>query len=120
MKRRGVRSLIGVYFRIPDREAVLVGHYGQSHVPMSAARAARVVMEAADPRGYEVVVPRAILADEIHAVRPISRVVGWRYYPNAKGRKPCGCPACCKGEIKGKRLRDAYEAAFQKAGAVEQ
>src|SRR5262245_13907915 len=52
LKRRGMRTLVGVYFRVPDREVVLVGHYNSPHQPMSAARATRVIMDAADARGY--------------------------------------------------------------------
>jgi hypothetical protein len=113
LKRRGVRALIGVYFRVPDRESVLVGHYRAPHTPMSAVKAAGLIMRAPDPRGYEVLIPRKIEAKEIQAVREVSQVVGWRYYPEAKGRKPCGCPACSRGEIKATRLRRAKEAAFR-------
>jgi len=113
LKRGGARTLIGVYFRVPDREAVLVGHYRRDHAPMTAAKAARLIMEAPDARGYQIVIPRKIEADEIQAIRAVHRVVGWRYYPEAKGQKPCGCPACTRGDIRSKRLREAYEAAFR-------
>src|SRR5688572_15174548 len=79
LKRRGIRTMAGVYFRLPDREPVLVGHYGVQHRPMSASRAVRVIMDAADARGYEVLVPRKIEAREISGVRPVNRVVGWRF-----------------------------------------
>ena len=59
-KRGGVKEMVGVYFRIPDREPVIVGHYNSAHIAMTAARAVRVVMDAPDPRGYEVIVPRPI------------------------------------------------------------
>jgi hypothetical protein len=113
LKRRGLRTMIGIYFRVPDREAVLVGHYGRQHTPMSASRAVRVIMEAADARGYEILLPRKIEAKELHAIRPVNRVVGWRFYPDAHGKQVCGCPACSKGVIKSRRLREAYEAAFR-------
>jgi len=113
LKRRGMRTLVGVYFRVPDREPVVIGHYNTEHTAMTAARAVRVVMDADDPRGYEVLIPRKIESTEIHAIRPVHRVVGWRYYPGAHSRTPCGCPACCaRGEIKSRRLRDAFEAAM--------
>src|SRR5262245_55172705 len=60
LKRRGVRTFIGVYFRVSDDEPVLVGHYRNAHSEMAAAEAARLIMEADDPRGYEVIVPRRI------------------------------------------------------------
>src|SRR5262252_5945174 len=65
LKRRGPRTMVGVYFKVPDREAVLVGHYGRQHTPMTASRAVRVIMDAADARGYEVLLPRKIEAQEI-------------------------------------------------------
>lgn len=108
-----MRTVVAVYFRVPDREPVVVGHYNAQHTAMSAARAARVIAEAADARGYEVLVPRKIAAREIHAVRPVSQIVGWRYFPGSHGRPVCGCPACSKGEIRSRRLREAYEAAMR-------
>jgi hypothetical protein len=113
-KRGGVREMVGVYFRIPDHEPVIVGHYNSAHLPMTAARAVRLVMAATDPRGYQVIVPRAILAEEVHAVRAVSRVVGWRYYPDAHGKAVCGCPVCLqRGAIKSRRLREAYKSSMQ-------
>jgi hypothetical protein len=113
LKRRGARTLMGVYFRIPDREGVVVGHYNQAHTPMTAARASRVIMEAPDPRGYEVIIPRRIEAKELHGVRPVPQVTGWRYYPGAHGKYLCGCPVCVpKGSIKSRALRDAFEASM--------
>ena len=120
LKRKGARSFIGVYFRIADDEPVVVGHFREAHTAMPAARAARLIMDAADPRGYQVVVPRRIEAREVHAVRTVHRVVGWRYYPEAKGRKVfCRCKVCTRGEIKGRRLREAYDAAFRVAPSGE-
>jgi hypothetical protein len=114
MKRRGVRTMMGVYFRIPDREAVVVGHFGQAHVPMTAARASRVIMDAADPRGYEVVIPRRIEAAELHAIRPVPQVIGWRYFPGAHGKRVCGCPVCLPlGTIKSRALREAFDASMR-------
>ena len=105
LKRRGVRTFIGVYFRIPDEEIVLVGHYRHAHEPMTAAEAARMIASASDPRGFEVIVPRRIEPKEVHSTRTVHRVVGWRYFPEAKGKPPfCHCRPCNRGEIKGKRL----------------
>jgi hypothetical protein len=111
LKRRGAKSMVGVHFRVPDGEAVLVGHYRAPHVTMTAARAIRLIMDAADARGYEILIPRKIEPSEIHAIRPVSDVVGWRYYPDAHGKVPCGCPVCVpRGSIKSRKLRDAFEA----------
>jgi hypothetical protein len=106
LKRGGRRTMIGVHFRVPDREAVLVGHYHAEHRSMSAARAVRLIMGVADARGYQVIVPRKIPPRDIHAIRGVNRVVGWRYYPDAHGKRVCDCPVCLPGgSFKSRRLR---------------
>jgi len=73
---------------------------------LPAAEAARLIQDAADPRGFEVIIPRQIKPSEVKSIRAVNRVVGWRYYPEAKGKKPfCGCPSCTSGLIRAKRLR---------------
>src|SRR5215472_145098 len=69
LKRRNRGPLAGVYFRVPDKERVWVGHYGQVHRWMSAAEAAALFATADDPLGWEVVIPRRIEASEIHRTR---------------------------------------------------
>ena len=123
LKRTGQRKIVGVYFRIPDRERVWIGHYNRDLVEVSAAEAVGIVMHHRSPLGYEVYIPRKIRAQEITRVRSLPQVVGWRCYPQAKGRKPCGCPVCLRrGEIKSQhsagdgkqahcsRLRQAFAA----------
>ena len=60
---------MGVYFRVPDAEPVFVGHYRHAHAEMSAAEAARLIMEAPDPRGYEVLVA----SDGVGAIKQLQR-----------------------------------------------
>ncbi len=108
-KRNGQRTIVGVYFRIPNNQLVLVGHYNQAHSEMIASEAVGIVFNAEQPEGFEVIIPRKIEAHEIHKINSLPQVMGWRYYPAAKGRKPCGCPYCTKGDIKSKRIRDEYE-----------
>lgn len=106
LKRRGARTMVGVYFRVPDEELVLVGHYSGGHVALGAAQASGEVLFSPDPRGYEVIIGRKVRPKEVHAIRPVTPVVGWRYYPDAHGRRPCGCPMCVpRGEIRSRRLR---------------
>jgi hypothetical protein len=106
LKRRGQGSLIGVYFRIPDIEKVWVGHYGQMHVEMSAAEAAAEFMTSESREGWEVIIPRRIEANEIHKVRVLPQVLGWRYSPGSKGKQPfCACKFCTRGEINSAKLR---------------
>jgi hypothetical protein len=94
LRRGGQRTFVAVDFRIPDEESVSVGHYGRPGRDMTAAQAVAVIREQEDPRGYEVVVPRAIARGEVHRVRHVNQVSGWRYAPEQHGRRPCACPAC--------------------------
>jgi hypothetical protein len=107
LMRRGCGSMVGVYFRIPDDEVVWVGHYGQSHRPMTAAEAAAEFTNAENREGWEVVIPRRIDAKEFHRVRSLPQVIGWRYFPGAKGKPPrCTCKFCTRGDYRAVRLRE--------------
>ncbi|SEM05946.1 HEAT repeat domain-containing protein [Streptacidiphilus jiangxiensis] len=106
-------SLVAVHVRIDDAQPVLVGHYserrrdGQATVP--AAEAVRRVGALADPRGWEVFVPRAITAAEVHRIRPVPQSVGWRHLPDAHGRRPCTCFGCReRGAYGARRLRERH------------
>jgi hypothetical protein len=106
LKRRGQRNFVGVYFRIGDDEMVTVGHYGGAHSPMTAAQAAAEFMRGDSREGWEVIIPRRIDANEIHRVRKLPQVMGWRYYPGAKGKAPfCTCRFCTRGEYGARKLR---------------
>ena len=85
LKRRNQGPIAGVYFRVADDELVWVGHYGQAHRLVTAAEAIAVLSKAIDSMGWEVVLPRRIAASEIHKTRLLPQVVGWRYFPKAKG-----------------------------------
>jgi len=41
-----------------------------------------------------VFLERPVSKSELHKVRDLHKPVGWRHYPGAHGREPCGCPAC--------------------------
>ena len=112
LKRNGQRTMVGVYFRIPDEQPVLVGHYNKHHKELTAAEAIGIIFNAEQAEGFEVLIPRKIEPNEIHKITTLPQVLGWRYYPEAKGKKPCGCPFCTKGDIKSKRIRDEYERSF--------
>jgi hypothetical protein len=110
LKRRGDRTMSGVCFRIPDGETVLLGHYSQTPVEVAAAQAAGAILNADNPLGMQIVVPRKILPKEIVRVRRLPQTLGWHYYPKAHGVRPCGCPACIgRGDIKSRKLRAAFE-----------
>jgi hypothetical protein len=108
LKRRNEGTLVAVYFRIPDAERVWVGHYGKEHNWLSAAEAGAKFSTAEDLRGWEVIIPRKIDASELHRVRHLPQVIGWRYLPDAHGRKPCGCDYCQRGQYGARRIREEY------------
>lgn len=106
LKRRKAGPMAGVYFRVPDDQQVWVGHYGQGHRWLSAAEAVAAFTAAEDPLGWEVVVPRRIEAGEIHRIRRLSQVIGWRFFPKAKGKPPfCTCKFCTRGDYGSAALR---------------
>lgn len=88
LKRFKKGSIVAVQFRIPDDEPILLGHYHHRHDVMKSAEAVGMFMKLPDARGYEVIIPRRIEADEIHSIKPVSQTVGWRYFPGSNGTSP--------------------------------
>ncbi|RCG32823.1 hypothetical protein DQ384_04985 [Sphaerisporangium album] len=107
LRRGGQRTLMAVHFRIPDDEEVSVGHYGSHQVRVSSAEATALVTELEDPRGYEVIIPRSIAAKEIHRIRRVNQVTGWRYMPDAHGTRPC--PLCNPGQYGAAKIRNSLD-----------
>jgi hypothetical protein len=107
LKRRSGGTIAAVYFRIPDEEQVWMGHYNQSHRWLTAAEASAQFMSADDAQGWEVIIPHRIDPDAIHRTRRLPQVMGWRFWPNAKGKRPfCPCKFCTRGEYGARRLRE--------------
>lgn len=99
LKRFNSGPIAGVYFRIGDEDRVWVGHYGRYHQWMSAAEAVAAFMSSDDRQGWEVVIPRRIEASEIHRIRNLPQVIGWRFSPTSKGKPPfCPCRFCTRGD----------------------
>jgi hypothetical protein len=105
--KRGMQGPIaGVYFRIPDEQQVWIGHYGKPHRLVTAADAIAEFTNADDQMGWEVIVPRRIEANEIHKTRALPQVIGWRFFPTAKGKPPfCTCKFCTRGEYGSAKMR---------------
>jgi len=101
LKRRNQGPIAGIYFPQP----VWLGHYGQVHRLVSAAEAVAQFTRADDPLGWQVVIPRRIEPKEIHKIRQLPQVIGWRFSPNAKGRLPCTCKFCIRGDYGSAKLR---------------
>ncbi|UUU32426.1 HEAT repeat domain-containing protein [Streptomyces sp. CA-210063] len=104
-------GLVAVHVRLDDAQEVLVGRYtdrarsAQATVP--SAEAVQRISGLADPRGWEVFVPRAIRPREVHRVRAAPQVVGWRYLPDVHGIRPCTCFGCrVRGGYGARRLRE--------------
>ncbi len=110
LRRRGARELVAVEFRLPSGEPAWVGHYGRPRVLLPLGRAVGLLRRLPDPRGYEIVIPRRIEAREILRARRVPQVSGWRYEPDAHGKRPCPCPVCLpRGSVKSARLRERLE-----------
>jgi hypothetical protein len=114
LKRRNQGAIAGIYFRIPDEEQVWVGHYRLAHRWMSAAEAVHEFNTAEDARGWDVIIPRRIDSSELHRVRQLPQVLGWRYSPESKGKPPfCTCKFCTRGEYGSNRMRERLGATDQ-------
>lgn len=112
LKRRGMRTCIGVYFRVGADEPVWAGHYSEEKQRITAAQAAAHLREHGT-LGYEVIVPRPVRIAEIHALRMLPQGVGWRYFPGSHDRAPCGCDYCQSGLRGGRKLRAAFQRAMR-------
>jgi hypothetical protein len=106
-RRPGGRNLVAVSIRLPDGEPVTIGRYDRAAEAVTAAEAVRRVAELPDPRGWEVFVPRPVAPGEVHRIRQVRQVAGWRYWPTAHGVAPCTCASCrVRGEYGSRRLRE--------------
>lgn len=108
LRRNGTKIFTAVQFRIDDSQEVEFGRYNLEHVKMSAAESVRTFLEDANPHGFEVIIPRAILRKEIHRFFTPPQVVGWRYFPGSHGFKPCGCVVCQRGQMNNRKLRESW------------
>jgi hypothetical protein len=110
LKRRGIRTICAIQFRVSDDEPARVGHYWSEMKACTAAEAVAFFMQNPKALGLQVVFERKIVPKEIMRIYDPPQVSGWRYFPGAHSKKPCGCPLCLrKGEIKSRKIRDEYE-----------
>lgn len=109
LRRDSGQSLLAARVRIDDEEMVMLGKYNEKHIQVSAAEAIGIARKHKDPMGLEVIIPRSIKPREIQSIYRPPKVVGWRYYPSAHRKRPCGCEYCQRGKPFSKKLRDAYE-----------
>ena len=107
LKRRKNGNIVGVYFRVGDDERVFAGRFNGEHVEMTAVQASGLI--ANGELGFEVMIQRKIASNEIHRMKHLPQGLGWRYYPESHGRRPCGCPYCQRGEFGGRAIREKNE-----------
>lgn len=144
LRRHGGGTMLAVYFRLPDEEAVEIGHFGGPYVETTAAEAAATMLEAerldpaaaraadsrskavrygrrlpSSPEGFEVVIPRAVSPSEILRVKGLPQVVGWRYRPGANGTPPVAFMEAERGAWGLRRLERRVEAAEAACMPVE-
>lgn len=105
LKRGGANTFVGVYFEIDSKTKVYAGRYNQDHKHIELGEAIREIQALEDPLGYEIIIDRKIKASEINKIKNLPQNIGWRYKPDAKGLKPCGCSYCTRGQIKGNRIK---------------
>ena len=108
LKRSGVKTFVGVYFRMDSKTKVYAGHYNQDHRYIELGEAIKEIKTIEDPLGYEIIIDRKIEANEIDKIKNLPQNIGWRYKPRANGLKPCGCDYCIKSTIKANLVRQKY------------
>jgi hypothetical protein len=109
LRRHRGQSLLAARIRLNDAELVLLGKFNKDPIEVTASRAIGIVRQHLDPLGLEVILPRSVRPKEIESLYRPPKVVGWRYYPAARGRRPCDCPYCQRGEPFSRRIRESYE-----------
>ncbi|TDR41166.1 hypothetical protein DFR29_11178 [Tahibacter aquaticus] len=108
IKHGRFRTAIGVYFKVGGNEPVWAGHYNDDKHCITADQAAAQLREQG-LLGYEVILPRRVPAGDIQAVRQLPQHIGWRHFPDAHERTPCGCCYCQRGKRGARRLRAAFD-----------
>nr|WKN34110.1 HEAT repeat domain-containing protein [Tunicatimonas sp. TK19036] len=111
LKRRGVRTYIGVYFKLNSDKMVWAGKYYQQHSQITLGNAINEFMNLEDKSGYEFIIERKIEPKEIRKIRHLPQIVGWRHMPDShlKGLH-CACPVCISpGDINSRKKREKIE-----------
>ncbi|MGN6435942.1 MAG: hypothetical protein ACTHMM_05385 [Agriterribacter sp.] len=109
LKRRGVKTFVGIYFRVDSKTKVFAGKYNADHKHIELGQAIKEIQMMEDPLGYEIIIDRKIEAKEIKKIKHLPQTIGWRYQPRSNGKKPCSCSYCIKSTIKANRVRKKYE-----------
>jgi hypothetical protein len=89
-------AIIAVYFKIPDDELVFCGKYVAAREKVRARKSHEIFMALEDKMGFQVIVERKIQKSELHKIKALPQIIGWRYFPQSHERKRCLCPACLR------------------------
>ena len=120
LKRFGIKNFIAVDFKIPNNEEIWFGRYTDGHKKLALNKAIRMYMDTDDKLGYEFFIERKIEPKEILKTRSIRKPMGWRYEPEAHGKKPCPCPMCIQsGGYKTYKLKEKTEYNISRKEAKE-
>ncbi len=121
LKRNGVKSFVGVYFRLDSKTMVYAGKYHEKHRHITLGQAIREITGMTDPLGYELLIDRKIEPGEIESIRRLPQNMGWRYFPASHEKGVgCICPMCLpRGSIKAKRLREKFDPPVKRPAYTE-
>lgn len=111
LKRGGVKTMVGVYFKLKSEESVWYGKYYEKHVKGPLGTGIGKFLDEKDRLGFEFLIERKIEASEIHKIKRIPQNVGWRYSPDSHERPlNCACPICISfGEINSRKKINKIE-----------
>jgi len=87
-------EIIAVYFKIPDEELVFCGKYNEAIIETKASDSHNKFINLDDKMGFQTIIKRKILPNEIKKIKNIPQIIGWRHFPKSHERKRCLCPAC--------------------------
>lgn len=108
LKRSGIKTLVGVYFKADSKTIVFAGPYNKDHKQMELGAAIKELMLMEDPLGYEIIISGKVEAKKIEKIKHLPPTIGWRYKPRVHGLRPCSCDFCIKGSMKAARIRSKY------------
>ena len=87
LKRRGIKAISAVQFKLDDNENVSIGRFNKEHIELTAAEAVQSFVTHETGLGLEIIIPRSISPKSISRIYFPNQVTGWRYYPEAHAAK---------------------------------
>jgi hypothetical protein len=99
-------EIIAIYFKIPDDEVVFFGKYNEKLEKIKATGTHKIFIDLEDKMGFQTIITRKILKNEIIKIKNIPQIIGWRHFPKSHERKRCLCPACLAfGSYNSKKIK---------------